>query len=134
MLGSLIQPRALLTTRPAALKSVCSFKYQVEGVEGQLRPGDKAACIPAGKPWFTYTLNPCSGFALDTVCQAPLAMNPKCIVLAVPQCSLSHVHNTCNTCSFCLYCKYGCGASLVPCGCSCCHGIIAIEVLSYSAS
>lgn len=26
-----------------------SFSYQIEGVEGHLGPGDKAACIPAGK-------------------------------------------------------------------------------------
>ena len=28
----------------------CSFSYQIEGVEGHLGPGDKAACIPAGLP------------------------------------------------------------------------------------
>ena len=28
----------------------CSFSYQIEGVEGHLGPGDKAACIPAGVP------------------------------------------------------------------------------------
>ena len=60
MVGSLAQPPALLT-RPAALEFVCSFKYQVEGVEGQLRPGDKAACIPAGA-------HSCKGCALCNVC------------------------------------------------------------------
>ena len=41
---------SVLSTEIAYVQCFCSFSYQIEGVEGRLRPGDKAACIPAGMP------------------------------------------------------------------------------------
>ena len=41
---------AVLSPGIEYLLCFCSFSYQIEGVEGHLGPGDKAACIPAGMP------------------------------------------------------------------------------------
>ncbi len=41
---------SVLSSEIAYVQCFCSFSYQMEGVEGRLRPGDKAACIPAGMP------------------------------------------------------------------------------------
>ncbi len=42
--------RGVFSVGIACLQCFCSFSYQIEGVEGYLGPGDKAACIPAGMP------------------------------------------------------------------------------------